>query len=155
MGTCSPRLGRSQKEGGKGVCVCVWSRPGGGGGTSTPNAKTIKGTHSYLLILTFLVNLGGRVISDRERFRFVPLEKVSNSFCGKVVKNQSKTTTEFAPEYWGSGQDEITGNFNLPRCQGSVTSFCSVLAFRSLEAFSVLVGHAAGRMHTGWRSRGC
>lgn len=70
---------------------------GGGGCTSTPNAKTIKGTHSYLMIWTFLVNLGGRVISDRERLRFVPLEKVSSSFCGKVVKNQSKTTTKFAP----------------------------------------------------------
>lgn len=70
---------------------------GGGGGTSTPNAKTIKGTHSYLTIWTFLVNVGGKVISDRERFRFVPLEKVSNSFCGKVVKSQSKTATEFAP----------------------------------------------------------
>ena len=43
------------------VCVCVL---GVGGGTSTLNAKETKGIHSYLMILTFFVNLGGKVISD-------------------------------------------------------------------------------------------
>lgn len=37
---------------------------GVGGGTSTLNAKETKGIHSYLIILTFFVNLGSKVLSD-------------------------------------------------------------------------------------------
>lgn len=51
-------------------------------------ANKTRSTHSYLMILTF-INLGGKVISDKEGFRLASLD-ICTSFCGNAVKNLLK-----------------------------------------------------------------
>ena len=89
---CSPKLGRHQKEPSKRrvcVCVCVCVL-GVSGGTSTLNAKETKGIDSYLMILTFFVNLGSKVISD---IREVQICSIGNQQFLWECRQRSKTAT--------------------------------------------------------------
>lgn len=69
------------------VYVCVL---GVSGGTSTLNAKETKGIDSYLMILTFFVNLGSKVISD---IREVQICSIGNQQFLWECSQRSKTAT--------------------------------------------------------------